>query len=338
MQTIENEIYSNIKPSLRKKSISISNWVSSSKVQKKHYQHDSQRYKYRQISEAGENNLNNVSKVNNNRLSKLNSEISESTTSNNNPNKCSAEDDDSSKSIANATVVTYESWDSLAMFKPKVIEKKIKVYSDLNETRGTYSFKKMLKRINDERISKKQDNGKKSLKKVKEKTKSKSDGTRPLRNKSCHGVSVSKVEHNTIKNWLIKNESKYAKYSAHNQLKNIQMKISSSTFETIPSLLSSDPDKNSDPILNNINKVLRTPSTSQVSRIKQQLLQNIQRSSQNKERIVKNNNDGGFTSIAKNLRNTYLKAAGKVIKGVYKQKESYKIGKIFSFSSHTLSK
>lgn len=326
-------------------SSSINEWLSeSSKLpsQKKKYQnYDSQRYKYRQINNSeAENDLSN-NKHDDRNKSPI-TEVSVTTTSNNNNNNNHDKD-----SVANATIVTYESWDSLAMFQPqRTMMRKAKVIDSAHPSKGTYSFKKMLLRFNEECANKPKNMV--SLKQVKQSSKSKNQSRKNFMKKGDY--AYSKLEHNTIRKWLNRNESKYGKYSAYNQLKNMQMKLGFASLETIRSNEASDYVENdcilkniNKPVanINNKNKVLHSQSTkSHVSRIKHQLFNNLQKSLSQKQKdskIVNSNN--GFISIAKNLRMSYLKAtAGKIAKGVYKRKESFKIGKInteyFSLCEH----
>ncbi len=274
-------------------STTIADWLSVSKKEnkKKNFQHDSQRYKYRQINNI-ENNLNNVGRPS----LKRDSITTPTTTSNNNHVE---------ESTANATVITYESWNSMAMFQPT---KSTKIN---NATHDSYNFKKMLKRINDESVEKKEKKKKLSLKVDKKSI--------------LNNCSVSNVEHSTIRNWLSRNETKYSKYSAQNKLKNMQMKISFSNLETIPSVESDE--NNNDSILDKIqnNKLLIVPSRSNISKIKEKLFHNLYKSSEREK--------NGFISVAKNLRMSYLKAAaGKITRGVYQTTFKYGKKKIYLFS------
>ena len=297
---------------------SINEWLSeSSKNPSSHrnkYQnkYDSERYKYRQISEA-ENGLssnhNYVKTTRNFNNRSPNSELSGAKINKNNE----------IESVADATVVTYESWDSLAMFQPKKSErKKARIIDCVQGNGGTYSFKKLLKSINEEcRNQSKYDL--RSFKKIKENSKNQFSKKDNLR--------MSKLEHYTIRKWLNKNESKYSKYSAHNQLKNMQMKFSSSSnLETTPSTVSTVESDKNDSILRSFdnNKVLNQSTKNTNSKLKNNFNSNLA-SYQKDNKIVHHNN--GFISIARNLRMSYLKAAAtRIVKGVCKPKESFKFG------------
>jgi hypothetical protein len=314
-------------------SSSINEWLSESSnnpsIYKNKYQnnHDCDRYKYRQISEA-ENDLNNnhhyVKKICNRNIyrSQPNAEYTEAKINKNN---------NEIESIADATVVTYESWNSLAMFQPKTSErKKARIIDCVQGTGETYNFKKLLKSI-DEDCKNRSKFDLRSFKKTKE---------TPTKNHflKSNNHRMSKLEHNTIRKWLNKNESKYSKYSAHNQLKNIQMKFSSSSnFETIPSTESSVGESvDSDSILKNFenNKVLNQSTKNKSIKIDNNNSSNLHRGLSQKDNKIFNNNNG-FISIARNLRMSYLKAAaGRIVKGVCKNKESFKFGieSFFTFS------
>lgn len=274
----------------------------------KHNRDNSQRYRYRQISSQRQNNLSNSK----DRVNKFSSPQTFSSGLND------SIDDKSEISAANATIVTYESWDSMAMFQPTQYSPKLKTKNDNNNN----SFKENnFGNQKQQRHQSSNKNGKRS-----------------------HNYDSSRVEHYTIKKWLCLNEMNNFTSQGQNQLKNIQLRISNSTMPSTSSQndVNSHSQSSSGKKYHNNFNVNKCDDSYKRDYLVPNIGQNMKKLNEKcsilsirkklktdskliNDELVKVNekckkicNNLGFTSIAKNLRLNYLRATGRAAKNGHK--------------------